>query len=41
LRARLADGAAILFSTHDEALAARLGDRCLRVREGRVEEGTP
>ncbi len=41
LRARLADGAAILFSTHDEALAARLGDRLLRVREGRVGEGAP
>jgi ABC-type iron transport system FetAB ATPase subunit len=41
LRARLADGVAILFSTHDEALAARFGDRMLRVREGRVEPETP
>lgn len=41
LRTRLADGAAILFSTHDEALAARLGDRLLRVRDGRVEAEMP
>jgi predicted ABC-type transport system involved in lysophospholipase L1 biosynthesis ATPase subunit len=26
-----------LFSTHDEALAERLGDRALRVRDGKVE----
>ena len=38
LRARVAGGAALLFSTHDEALAKRLGDRALRVRDGKVEE---
>ena len=37
LRARLAEGVAILFTTHDEALAARLGDRLLRVSNGKVE----
>ena len=37
LRARVAGGAALLFSTHDEALARRLGDRALRVRDGEVE----
>jgi ABC-type iron transport system FetAB ATPase subunit len=37
LRARVADGVALLFSTHDEALAERLGDRALRVRDGKVE----
>ena len=37
LRARVAAGAALLFSTHDEALAKRLGDRALRVREGKVQ----
>ena len=41
LRARLADGAAVLFSTHDEDLARRLGDRQVRVRKGRVEGTTP
>jgi len=41
LRARLADGAAVLFSTHDEDLARRLGDREVRVRKGRVEGTTP
>ncbi len=39
LRARVAGGAALLFSTHDEALAERLGDRALRVRDGKVEDG--
>ncbi len=39
LRARVAGGAALLFSTHDEALARRLGDRALRVRDGKIEEG--
>ncbi len=39
LRARIGDGAALLFSTHDEELAERLGDRQLRVRKGRVELG--
>ncbi len=39
LRARVAGGAALLFSTHDEALARRLGDRALRVRDGKVEDG--
>ncbi len=38
LRARVAGGTALLFSTHDEALARRLGDRALRVRDGKVEE---
>ena len=37
LRARVSGGAALLFSTHDEALAKRLGDRALRVRDGKVE----
>jgi phosphate-transporting ATPase len=41
LRALLDDGVAILFSTHDEALAARLGDRLLRVSNGRVEAQAP
>ena len=36
LRKRLGQGVAILFSTHDEVLAERLGDRCLRMRDGRV-----
>lgn len=39
LRARVEGGVALLFSTHDEELAARLGDRALRVRDGKVEEG--
>jgi ABC-type iron transport system FetAB ATPase subunit len=39
LRARVEGGVALLFSTHDEELAARLGDRALRVRGGKVEEG--
>ncbi len=38
LRARAGDGVALLFATHDEALAERLGDRALRVREGKVTE---
>ena len=38
LRARADDGVALLFATHDEALAERLGDRALRVREGKVTE---
>ena len=37
LRARVADGAALLFSTHDETLAKRLGDRAIRVRDGKIE----
>jgi ABC-type iron transport system FetAB ATPase subunit len=37
LRARVDGGAALLFSTHDEALAKRLGDRALRVRDGKVQ----
>ncbi len=41
LRARLADGAAVLFSTHDEELARRLGDRQVRVRKGRLEGAVP
>ncbi len=38
LRARVGAGVALLFATHDEALAERLGDRALRVREGKVTE---
>lgn len=38
LRARLSEGAAILFSSHDEELAGRLAGRRLRVRGGRVTE---
>ncbi len=38
LRARAGDGVALLFATHDEALAERLGDRALRVRDGKVTE---
>jgi phosphate-transporting ATPase len=41
LRERIGAGAALLFSTHDEDLAKRLGDRQLRVRKGRVEGITP
>lgn len=41
LRERIGTGAALLFSTHDEDLANRLGDRRLRVRKGRVEAGAP
>ncbi len=41
LRARIANGAGLLFSTHDEALAARFADRRLRVSQGRVELGAP
>jgi len=36
LRARLDDGAAILFSTHDEDLAKRLAARRLRMRDGQA-----
>ena len=39
LRERLGAGAAIIFSTHDEDLAKRLGDRYMRVRKGRVAMG--
>jgi ABC-type iron transport system FetAB ATPase subunit len=39
LRARVEDGVALLFSTHDEDLARRLGDRALRIRDGKVEDG--
>jgi len=41
LRERIGVGAALLFSTHDEDLAKRLGDRQLRVRKGHVELGEP
>lgn len=41
LRARLAAGAALLFATHDEDLAARLAGRSLRVRGGRIAEAAP
>lgn len=36
LRARLDRGTAILFTTHDEALAARLARRSLRIEHGRL-----
>ncbi len=36
LREKLAAGAALLFATHDEALAERLGDRRVRISHGRV-----
>ena len=39
LRKRLEAGAAIVFSTHDEALAGRLAARHLRMKGGRAEVG--
>jgi phosphate-transporting ATPase len=41
LRERIGHGAALLFSTHDEELAQRLGDRQMRVRKGRIEAERP
>jgi hypothetical protein len=41
LRARLTNGVALLFSTHDEQLAGRLGDRKLRVSHGLVTAEAP
>jgi UDP-glucose/iron transport system ATP-binding protein len=41
LRARIGAGAALIFTTHDEELAKRLGDRQMHVRKGRVEMGAP
>ncbi len=41
LRERLTNGTALLFSTHDEQLAGRLGDRKLRVNHGRVTAEAP
>lgn len=41
LRAQLETGASALFSTHDEALAARLATRLMRIRKGRAEEAVP
>lgn len=38
LAERLADGTAILFSTHDEAQAGRLAKRCLRFAKGGAAE---
>jgi phosphate-transporting ATPase len=38
LRARLKDGAAVVFSTHDEDLAGRLARRRLRMKDGRTLE---
>jgi ABC-type lipoprotein export system ATPase subunit len=32
------EGTTLLVVTHDEALAERLGDRAIRVREGKVTE---
>ena len=37
LRGRLEAGAAMVFSTHDEALAGRLAARHLRMKDGRAE----
>ncbi len=37
LRDRLIEGAGLLFATHDEALAARLSDRQLRIAQGTVQ----
>lgn len=36
LRERLATGTALLFTTHDEALAQRLAGRVLRIAKGRI-----
>ncbi len=41
LRERIGAGDSLLFATHDEELATRLGDRQLRVRKGRVEVVEP
>jgi iron complex transport system ATP-binding protein len=42
LRAHAAENGAVLFSTHDVALAARVADRVLLLREGRrIAEGAP
>ena len=41
LRERLADGAAILLATHDEAQAARMAERILRFADGRLTEAVP
>jgi ABC-type iron transport system FetAB ATPase subunit len=41
LRGRLEGGAALLFSTHDEALARRLGSRRLRIAGGALREDSP
>ena len=37
LRKHAASGGAVLFSTHDVALAARVAHRVLLLREGRVD----
>ena len=39
LRGRLDAGAALVFSTHDEALAGRLSARQLRMKDGRAALG--
>jgi energy-coupling factor transporter ATP-binding protein EcfA2 len=41
LRERMSAGMSMIFSTHDEELATRLGDRQMRVRKGHVEMGEP
>lgn len=41
LRARVAEGASLLFSTHDEDLARRLARRVLRMRGGRLTGDRP
>jgi energy-coupling factor transport system ATP-binding protein len=40
LRARAAEGAAIVVATHDAAFARRAGDRALRMRDGALSAGT-
>ena len=40
LRGRLEAGAALIFSTHDEALAKRLAGRCLRMAKGQALLGS-
>lgn len=41
LARRLAEGAALLISTHDGDQARRLARRCLRIDRGRVREAAP
>jgi phosphate-transporting ATPase len=41
LRARVAEGKSLLFSTHDNELARRLGARTLRMDGGRLAEKQP
>ncbi len=41
LRDRVSTGAGLIFSTHDEALARRLGQRRLRADQGKLREDRP